>query len=111
MLVNMTESELRRFLAEYGEVAGLSREEAAQAGKNVRSGRDSARALLKMIPRGKTYGMAERMWTPGEWEWAKKQVRFIRRMSGMRGSYHKLNGKPTRKLLALMLWGHNPLKG
>ena len=101
-LVNVTAGELRRFLAEYGDEAGLSRAEAAAQG--VRSGRDSARALLRMLER------PAEQWSPSDWEWARRQVGFLRRMRGVRGPLRDAEGRPTRKLLALLLWGHNPEK-
>lgn len=108
-LVNMTERQLQAFLKEYGDVAGLSRGEAKTEG--VRSGRDSARALLRMIPKGTSYAQAEANWTATDWKWARRQVGFIKRMRGVSGSLHDADGEPTRKLLALKLWGHDPEKG
>lgn len=106
-LVNMTERQLRAFLKEYGDKAGLSRAEAR--GEGVRSGRDSARALLRMIPEGSSYARADEGWSRGDWEWARRQVAFIKRMRGVSGPLTK-EGEPTRKLLALKLWGHDPEK-
>jgi hypothetical protein len=108
-LVNMTAPELKGFLAEHGLEAGLSRQQAAALG--VRSGRDSAQALLKMLPRGESFYDADRKWTAGEWDWAKRQNNFIARMSGNQGKLRKPDGTLTRKALALMLWGHNPFRG
>ncbi len=42
------------------------------------------------------------------WRWAKKQISFIKRMSGMRGSLYNNKGEKTRKHTALLIWGHNP---
>lgn len=105
--VNMTERELRAFLRDFGDEAGLSRAEARAEG--VRSGRDSARALLRMIPKGKSFRAAEEGWSRGDWDWAKRQVAFIKRMRGARGPLTK-GGAPTRKDLALRLWGHDSRK-
>lgn len=105
--VNMTERELRAFLRDYGDVAGLSRSEARAEG--VRSGRDSARALLRMIPKGKSFSAAEEGWSRNDWDWARRQVAFIKRMRGVSGPLTK-GGRPTRKDLALRLWGHNARK-
>lgn len=105
-LVNMTKAELSSFLRDYGDVAGLSREEAKAEG--VRSGRDSARAILRMKdkPKGE--------WTKGDWDWARRQVAFIKRMSGAQGALleEKADGTlvPTRRYLSLLVWGHDPLK-
>jgi hypothetical protein len=105
-LVNMTTKQLRDFLDGYGDVAGLSREEARAQG--VRSGRDSARAILRMKEKPRSE------WTKGDWDWARRQVAFIKRMSGAGGALleEKADGSlvPTRKYLALLMWGHDPLK-
>lgn len=104
----MTAGELRDFLERWGDVAGLSRAEASAEG--VRSGRDSARAILRMLPKGgRSYAQAERNWTATDWKWARRQVSFIKRMRGVKGPLYK-DGEPTRKLLALLVWGHDPEK-
>ena len=102
VLVNMTPRELRHFLVQYGHVAGLSRAEAAAQG--IKSGRDSASWILRMK------GTHPADWTPTMWDWAQRQVSFIRRMRGVPGAFYKADGSPTRKLLALLLWGHDPEK-
>lgn len=111
--INMSERELRAFLRQWGDVAGLSRREARAQG--IRSGRDSARALVGkeprggMIARGRTFRMAFEEWKPSEWTWARRQVSFIARMRGARGKL-RIEGIPSRRLLALKLWGHDPEK-
>lgn len=99
-LVNVRTPILREFLKRWGRVAGLSREQARAQG--IRSGRDSARAILRMRGRG-TWE-----WTPSDWQWARRQVAFVRRMSGGRGALWLTNGQPSRRLLSLVLWGHDP---
>jgi hypothetical protein len=47
-------------------------------------------------------------WTANDWKWASKQVSFISRMQGVKGGMRDEKGHPTRKLLALKVWGHNP---
>jgi hypothetical protein len=47
-------------------------------------------------------------WTANDWAWAKRQVNFINRMKGAAGKLREPDGTPTRKLLALKIWGHNP---
>lgn len=107
-LVNMTASELRRFKqSAEGRKAGLSKAEATRQG--IGRGQESANALLKMIPTGRSLSGAERNWSPEQWDWAKRQVNFIKRMRGVKGPLRK-DGKPTRKLLALKIWGHDPEK-
>jgi hypothetical protein len=98
----MSPSELRRFMeSEEGKRAGLTRSQARAQG--IKSGRESARAILRMKERGKAN------WTKTDWQWARRQVAFIRRMRGAKGSLRK-DGKPTRKLMALKIWGHDPEK-
>ena len=107
-LVNMSGKEIQSFLdSDGGEEAGLSRKEAGKAGaggKKITSGRDSARAIIRMLDTP----MAK--WTPNDWKWAGKQVNFISRMKGAKGGMRDEKGRPTRKLLALKVWGHNPEK-
>ena len=107
-LVNMSGKEIQSFLdSEDGEEAGLSRKEAGKAGaggKKITSGRDSARAIIRML------GTPMTKWTANDWKWAGKQVNFISRMKGAKGGMRDEKGRPTRKLLALKVWGHNPEK-
>jgi len=100
-LINVTPTELEGFLANYGIVAGLSRSEAASQG--IRSGRDSARAILRMQAKP-----VER-WSTRDWDWAQRQVSFIKRMRGNVGPLWADDG-PSRKLLSLILWGHDPAR-
>lgn len=100
-LVNMSADEIEAFLkTPEGKRAGLSRSEAQQQG--IRSGQDSARAIIRMKRKD------PRQWTSAEWEWARRQVGFIKRMSGNRGKLLDDKGRPTRKLLSLWVWGHAP---
>ena len=102
-LVNMSRSELERFYnSEEGKVAGLTPQEAEEAG--IDSGRESARWIMKM----KSTKVAD--WTPMMWKWAKKQISFISRMSGNKGKLVDENGQKTRKHLSILIWGHNPNK-
>ena len=106
ILMNMTPSELKIFMnSSVGKMAGLSRKKAKNAGKpagGIR--RDSARAIIRMKSK-KTES-----WNANDWEWAKRQVSFIARMKGIKGKLRDKDGNPTRKLLALKIWGHNPEK-
>jgi hypothetical protein len=110
-LVNMSPGEIEDFLDEWGDVAGLSRAQAKKEG--VRSGRDSARAIIRMKDKGKLN------WNANDWKWAQRQVAFIKRFTSPartksgRKPYNKLydkDGYPTRYLLALLVWGHDPEK-
>lgn len=103
-LVNMSANELERFMhSPEGREAGLSRSQARAGG--IRSGQDSARAIVRMKRK------PAHEWTSGDWDWARRQVAFIRRMSGARGPLRDERGRPTRRLLALKIWGHDPEKG
>lgn len=102
-LVNMTYSELKDFYdSAEGKEAGLSKDKADDLG--IGSGRESARWIMKMkqTPNEK--------WTPLMWDWAKRQVSFIARMSGNKGELYDERGNKTRKHLSLLIWGHNPDK-
>ena len=107
-LVNMGAKELQNFIdSEDGKAAGLSRKEAGKAGTGggkITSGRDSARAIVRMLDKKKDD------WQAGDWKWANKQISFISRMKGAKGPLRDDKGEPTRKLLALKIWGHNPEK-
>lgn len=102
-LVNMTHSELSAFLkTEEGKEAGMSRSEAKEEG--ISSGQDSARAILRMLKKKKED------WTETDYKWAKKQINFIKRMSGNKGGLFDDKGNKTRKHTSLLLWGNNPKK-
>lgn len=102
-LVNMSSDELKEFYdSEEGKIAGLSSKEANELG--IDNGRKSARWILKMK------SINHNDWTPNMWRWAKKQISFIKRMSGVDGDLYNENGKKTPKYLALLIWGNNPEK-
>lgn len=102
-LVNMSRSELENFYnSKEGKVAGLKQGEAKAQG--IDSGRESARWIMKM----KDTPISN--WTPTMWKWANKQISFISRMSGNKGSLYDENGNKTRKHTSLLIWGHNPEK-
>jgi hypothetical protein len=108
-LVNMGAKEIQAFLdSQDGKRAGLSRSEASHAGaggRAITSGRDSARAIIRM----KSKPFSE--WDANDMRWMRKQINFISRMRGNPGKLRDEQGRPTRKLLALKVWGHNPGKG
>ena len=102
-LINMSPTEIQSFLdSQEGKTAGLSRKEASKEG--ITSGRDSARAIIRMLK------VPFEEWTSNDLRWMNKQISFISRMLGVKGPLKDSDGKPTRKLLALKVWGHNPLK-
>ena len=100
-LVNMSSSELKSFLkTEDGKEAGLSKSEASQLG--IGSGQESASWILKMKEVPYT------QWSKEMWSWAKRQISFIKRMSGNKGDLYDDKGNKTRKHTSLLIWGHNP---
>ncbi len=102
-LVNMSKSELEEFYnSEEGKEAGLSSLKAKELG--ISNGRTSARWIMKM----KDIPFVN--WNTDMWIWAKKQISFIKRMSGNKGSLYDENGNKTRKHTSLLIWGHNPEK-
>lgn len=102
-LVNMSASELKKFLeTEDGKEAGLTKEKADELG--IGSGRESASWILKMK------AVPYSQWSDTMWSWAKRQIGFIKRMSGNKGGLYEDNGNKTRKHTSLLIWGHNPEK-
>ena len=102
-LVNMSKPELQKFYNSVeGKQAGLTDSEAKDLG--IDNGRTSARWIIKM----KDVPFVN--WTDEMWRWAKKQINFIKRMSGNKGSLYNEKGVKTRKHTSLLIWGHNPEK-
>ena len=107
-LVNMSAASLENWLTRQLELAkkdpkkhpGMKQNVASSMG--ISTGRQSAKWIMKM----KQTPVKE--WTPEMWRWAGKQVSFISRMKGNAGPLYDKNGQPTRKLLSLKVWGHNP---
>jgi hypothetical protein len=88
-LVNMSKPELNKFYNSVeGKQAGLSDSEAKELG--IDNGRTSARWIMKM----KDVPFVN--WTDEMWRWAKKQISFISRMSGMKGDLYDDKGSKTR---------------
>lgn len=107
-LINMSANEIQKFLdSEDGKEAGLSRKESATAGAGggkIKSGRDSARAIIRML------GTKVEDWTENDWDWSGRQISFISRMKSNPGPLYDEKGRKTRKLLSLLVWGHDPRK-
>jgi len=109
-LVNMSATSVKNFKEKQTALArkndkhypGLKPAKAKQLG--ISSGVQSAEWIIKM----KSTPVKE--WTPEMWKWASKQISFISRMSGNKGPLYDDKGNPTRKLLSLKIWGHNPGK-
>lgn len=103
-LVNMPSPTLQKFIdSDTGKDAGLSRQEASSLG--IKSGRDSARAILRM--RAKPFSE----WTADDIKWMNRQISFVSRMTGNQGPMFQMkDGKkvPTRKLTSLWIWGNVP---
>ena len=136
-LINMKNKELKAFLdSDWGKVAGLSPQEAKKLGIN--SGRTSGRRILAMRkklglggpkdyikgPRHleEMWEVALKKWTgPAtkkgtDWYWCTRQVRFNKRFMGdnfgeRKGPLvkkQKTQNQPSRRLLSLWVWGHDP---
>jgi len=102
-LVNMSAKEVADFKkTPEGKKAGLSKTEAKKQG--VSSGQESAEWVIKMK------NTPKKEWTAEMWKWAKKQINFIKRMSGVKGDLYDEKGNKTRKHTSLLIWGHNPEK-
>ena len=102
-LVNMTDDELQEYYdSPLGQKSGLSR--LAAKSLNIKSGRESARNIVKMKQ------TPPEQWTEDEWEWANRQIRFIKRMRGVQGPFMDGEGGLTRKAMCLYIWGDVPLK-
>lgn len=108
-LINMSASSIEKFKETQTQAGrkdpkkypGMKQSQAASLG--ISSGVQSASWIIKM----KQTPVKE--WTPEMWKWAGKQVSFVSRMLGNSGPLKDENGEPTRKLLSLKIWGHNPL--
>lgn len=99
-LINMSKSELEKYIdSGTGKKSGMSRKEAEGS---IKRGRDSARAIVRML------GTKKEDWTDNDWDWAKRQVSFISRMSKNKGKLYDEKDRPTRKLMSLLIWGHKP---
>ena len=107
-LINMSSSSIEAFKKSQTEKGrsdpkkypGLKPKHAASLG--ISSGVQSAKWIIKMKQ------TPNKDWTPEMWRWAGKQVSFVSRMLGNSGPMKDENGEPTRKLLSLKIWGHNP---
>jgi len=124
-LVNMKNKELIEFLESdpWGKEAGINKEKAKEEG--ISRGRFSASRILIMRKKlGLTgpkdyikagpmiirnyYELAQKKWSEADWNWCRKQVSFNSRARGQSGPYTDSKGRPTRKLTALWVWGHDP---
>lgn len=107
-LINMSANEIQKFLdSDNGKKAGLSRKEAKTAGASgnkITSGRDSARAIIRMLKKGFDN------WDSNDFRLANKHISFISRMRAVKGPLYDDKGRKTRKLLSLLVWGHDPRK-
>jgi len=102
-LVNMGPKELEKYIhSDDGKKSGLSRSEASSQG--IKSGRDSARAIVRMKQK------SWKDWDVTDWKWANRQISFISRMKGASGPLFDEKGRKTRKLMSLLIWGHDPRK-
>jgi hypothetical protein len=100
-LVNMSGRAVLNYAAsDLGKKSGLSFSEAARQG--ITSGRQRPRQIARLK------GKPKKSWTADDWDIASRIVNFITRMRGNPGSLYDEKGKPTRKLMSLLIWGHDP---
>lgn len=105
-LINMSASDVEKFKEKQTALGkkdpkkypGLTRAQANTL--DISSGVQSAEWIIKMK------NTPVKDWTPEMWKWAAKQVSFVSRMLGNPGPLYDKDGEPTRKNLALLIWGH-----
>lgn len=109
-LVNITPSELKNFLASDMSrmLVTFNRRESDKKRMNTAS--QNAKWILRMLSNSHNFRSAVRHWTPHMWMWARRQVANITRLRRSGGLLRDHEGKPTKKLLFLLMWGHNPDK-
>jgi guanylate kinase len=136
-LINMKNKEMKAFMkSPWFKVAGLTPAEAKKMG--IKSGQNSFRAIIRMRKKlGLTgpkdyidyrkprtveafYAKAVDKWNQTDWDWCKTQVRFNKRHSGFpynkakestKGPLikkQKTQNQPSRRLLGLWVWAHDP---
>lgn len=112
-LINMTPKELQAFYdSPEAKGTGLTKEE--QAKEDLKTAREACRMVMKMLPDSDTFEKTKEKWTPFMWYWARKHNSYISRMRGMRkkmvGDPFEKDGKPTKWMLSLKIWGNDPRK-
>ena len=136
-LINMKNKEMKAFMkSPWFKEAGLTPAEAKKMG--IKSGQNSFRAIIRMRKKlGLTgpkdyidyrkprtveafYAKAVDKWNQTDWDWCKTQVRFNKRHSGFpynkakestKGPLikkQKTQNQPSRRLLGLWVWAHDP---
>lgn len=108
-LVNMSSGQVKSFLeSPTSKMEGFDNVTETDK-KRLRIARQNAKRLLKMIPRSGSFRSAERQWTPSMWMWARRQIRVISRLLKS-GGFTEGDDAPTKKMIIIKLWGHNPLR-
>jgi len=100
-LVNMRPHEIREHLRSGALRETLERTRRTKT-EGIRLGIDAARKVMRL----KALPIEE--WVEGDWQWANRAMRYIERTLRNQGPLVTEDGRPTRKLLALRAWGHNP---
>lgn len=72
--------------------------------EGIRLGVEAARHVMHL----KALPLEE--WGESEWQWCNRAVRYIERTLRTTAPCITEDGRPTRKLLALRAWGHDPVK-
>ena len=80
--------------------------------KNKRNNKNNKKTKTKRQKKGKRQMKKtnKKDWNDSMWQWARRQISFIKRMKGVKGDLHDKDGVKTRKHTALLIWGHNPEK-
>lgn len=102
-LVNMRPSEIRQHLQSRAlrETLNVTRKSKVES---IQLGRDAVEHALRLK------GTPIEEWTPEMWEWCERIVKFIERTRRNAAPVVDEAGKPTRKVLTLRTWGHDPLR-
>lgn len=102
-LTNMRSRDLREHLRSDSLRTTLSTSRRAKV-EGLRLGQDAAPWIMRL----RETEVAD--WTPEMWEWCDRITTFIERTRRNGAPILDENGKPTRKLVTLRTWGHDPLQ-
>jgi hypothetical protein len=101
-LTNMRTREIREHLRSDTLRTTLSTSRRSKV-EGIRVGQDAAKWVMRL----RETEVAD--WTPEMWEWCDRITAFIERTRRNGAAVLDEQGKPTRKLVTLRTWGHDPL--
>lgn len=101
-LTNMRSRELREHLRSDALRTALTTSRRSKV-EGMRVGQDAAKWILRLKE------TEIKAWTPEMWEWCDRVTAFVERTRRNGAPVLDEHGKPTRKLLTLRTWGHDPL--